>query len=211
MKRIWDISPAVGVSSPVFPGDAPFTIDWSARVSEGDFANVSILRFSPHIWAHVDSPMHLDSAAPDVAGLKLETFIGRCRVVDLSQNERTGEIGPDEFPLRNLPTRVLVKTRAKRVDGWSTDYRPISPALMRRIIDAGVVLLGVDMPSVDPAESTVLPSHRIALAHNRVLMENLDLSEVPAGDYELIALPLRLSGAEASPVRAVLRSLTVGR
>ena len=82
---------------------------------------------------------------------------------------------------------------------------------MRRLIDAGVVLLGVDTPSVDPADSTILASHRIALAHHRVIIENLDLADVPAGDYELIALPLRMSGVEASPVRAVLRSLTVSR
>lgn len=211
MKRIWDITPTVGPESPVFPGDAPFTIDWSARLADGEFANVSILRFSPHIGAHVDSPMHLDSAAADVAGLKLETFLGRCRVVDLSQSETPDPVSPDEFPLRNLPTRVLVKTRKERIKTWTTEYRAISPALMRRLIDAGVVLIGVDTPSVDPADSTVLPSHHIALAHHRVLIENLDLSAVPAGDYELIALPLRLSGVEASPVRAVLRSLTASR
>lgn len=211
MKRIWDISPILGTESPVFPGDAPFSIDWSARIGTGDFANVSILRFSPHIGAHVDSPMHLDSAAPDVAGLKLETFLGRCRVVDLSAHSTLEPIGPDEFPLKNLPTRLLVKTRSKRVTTWSTQYRALTPALMRRLIDAGVVLLGVDTPSVDPADSTILASHRIALAHHRVIIENLDLADVPAGDYELIALPLRMSGVEASPVRAVLRSLTVSR
>lgn len=207
MRRLWDISPTVSVRSPVFPGDTPFQVLWNERINDGGVANISTIHMSPHIGSHVDAPMHLDSGAVDVAALRLERFIGRCRVIDLSDADRTDDITPEELEAACFYERVLIKTRKVLPNGWSNDFRAVLPAAVRMLKDAGVVLIGLDTPSIDSAQSVLLPSHRIAILAGISLMENLDLTEIKAGEYELIALPLKLEGVEASPVRAVLRPL----
>lgn len=106
-----------------------------------------------------------------------------------------------------LPSRVLIKTRRSQPPVWSSDFRALSPECVEAFLAEGVELVGVDVPSIDPADSEELLAHRIALSRGLTVMENLDLSAVMAGSYELIALPLPLEGVEASPVRAVLRSI----
>lgn len=207
-RRIWDITPPLGRRTPVFPGDTPFQIYWSERISDGAAANVSTLTFSPHVGAHADAPMHLDREAADAASLRLETFLGRCLVIDLSDDDSTDAIGPENIPDDSIPPRILFKTRRQRPWQWTPEFRALKPQLVRELASLGVGLVGVDAPSIDPAESTLLVAHRIALSNRMAILENLDLSEVPAGEYELIALPLPMEGVEASPVRAVLRSLT---
>lgn len=207
-RRIWDITPPLGRRTPVFPGDTPFQIYWSERISDGAAANVSTLTFSPHVGAHADAPMHLDREAADAASLRLETFLGRCLVIDLSDDDSTDAIGPENIPDDSIPPRILFKTRRQRPWQWTPECRALKPQLVRELAGLGVGLVGVDAPSIDPAESTLLVAHRIALSNRMAILENLDLSEVSAGEYELIALPLPMEGVEASPVRAVLRSLT---
>ena len=185
MRSLWDISPSVSTRAPVFPGDTPFQVLWNERINDGGVANISTIHMSPHVGAHVDAPMHLDSGAVDVATLRLERFIGRCRVIE----------------------RVLIKTRRTAPERWTEDFRSVSPGAVRMLLESGVMLIGLDTPSIDPADSTLLLSHRVALQGGISIIENLDLSQVEAGDYELIALPLKLEGVEASPVRAVLRSV----
>ncbi len=207
MRQMWDISPSVGVRSPVFPGDTPFQVLWNERINDGGVANISTIHMSPHIGAHVDAPMHIDGGALDVSALRLETFIGRCRVIDLSESGKKGEIEPEELVQACYYERVLIKTRRSMPAVWTDDFRTVSPAAVRLLKESGVVLIGLDTPSIDEAKSDLLPSHRIALGNGMVLLENLDLTQVEAGEYELIALPLKLKGVEASPVRAVLRTL----
>ncbi|MDO5530612.1 cyclase family protein [Sutterella sp.] len=207
-RRIWDITPPLGKRTPVFPGDTPFQVYWNTRISDGDPSNVSTLTFSPHIGAHADAPLHLDRDAADAAALRLETFIGRCVVIDLSDETSLDAIGPESVDLTMLPSRVLFKTRRQRPWQWTDQFRALKPQLVRDLAAEGVGLIGVDTPSIDPAASTLLVSHRIALSNRMALLENLDLAEVPAGEYELIALPLPIEGVEATPVRAILRALT---
>lgn len=207
MRRLWDISPKVSLHSPVFPGDTPFQVLWNERINDGGVANISTIHMSAHVGAHVDAPMHLDSGAVDVSVLRLERFIGRCRVIDLSDSDRTDPMTEDELASGCYAERVLVKTRKVLPKTWTDDFRPIEPAAVRMLRESGVVLIGLDTPSIDPADSVLLPSHRVALQAGISLIENLDLTEVEAGEYELIALPLKLEGVEASPVRAILRTL----
>lgn len=208
MRRIWDITPSVSAGSPVFPGDTPFQVLWNERINDGGVANVSTLHMTPHVGAHVDAPMHLDGGAMDVSGLRLETFLGRCRVIDLSGNDTLEPIEPEELEGQLTSERILIKTRSTVPETWTNSFRAVSPAAVRLMKDSGVFLIGLDMPSIDPVESELLPSHRIALLNGISIIENLDLRHIRPGQYELIALPLRLEGVEASPVRAVLRSLT---
>lgn len=208
MRRIWDITPSVSATSPVFPGDTPFQVLWNERINDGGVANVSTLHMTPHVGAHVDAPMHLDGGAMDVSALRLETFLGRCRVIDLSNHEGFDPIEPEELEGQLTCERILLKTRRTIPVNWTNDFRSVSPAAVRLMKESGVFLIGLDMPSIDAAESELLPSHRIALMNGISILENLDLRNIRAGQYELIALPLRLEGVEASPVRAILRSLT---
>ena len=208
---IWDITPPLSPRSPVFPGDEPFSVSWRSRAADGSGANVSAISLSPHDGAHVDAPLHLFDGAADAASLPLEPFLGECLVIDLSAEGRAGEdlIGPEALPAAGepLPPRVLFKTRRRRRLRWTMAFRAFAPALVEALLARGVRLAGTDAPSIDPADSEALPSHRLALADGLFILENLELSAVPAGRYRLTALPLALSGAEASPVRAVLEPL----
>ena len=208
MRSLWDISPSVSTRAPVFPGDTPFQVLWNERINDGGVANISTIHMSPHIGAHVDAPMHLDSGAVDVASLRLERFIGRCRVIDLSAVDTKEPVSREELANACFYERVLIKTRRAAPDSWTNDFRAVSPGAVRLLLESGVMLVGLDTPSMDPADSTLLLAHRVALQGGMSIIENLDLSQVEAGEYELIALPLKLEGVEASPVRAVLRSIT---
>ena len=190
MRSLWDISPSVSTRAPVFPGDTPFQVLWNERINDGGVANISTIHMSPH-----------------VATLRLERFIGRCRVIDLSGADTTEPVSREELSSACFHERVLIKTRRTAPERWTEDFRSVSPGAVRMLLESGVMLIGLDTPSIDPADSTLLLSHRVALQGGISIIENLDLSQVEAGDYELIALPLKLEGVEASPVRAVLRSV----
>ena len=207
MRSLWDITPTVSTASAVFPGDTPLSVRWNARTGEGAAANVSTICLTPHLGAHVDAPLHLKEEAPDVSALNLEVFVGPCRVIDLSDGGKTGPIQPEELSGKIIGERVLIKTRRTVSHEWTPDFRSLSPEAVRLLMERGVCLIGLDVPSIDEAISESLPSHRLALMNGISVIENLDLQAVPAGLYELIALPLRLEGVEASPVRAVLRTL----
>lgn len=113
-RRIWDITPPLDAATPVFPGDTPFAVRWLSRLENGAGANVSEITFTPHDGAHADAPLHLDSAADDVASLRLETFIGRALVIDLSLDDSLEPIGPEALTANTFPARILFKTRTKR-------------------------------------------------------------------------------------------------
>ena len=208
-RRLWDISPPVHAGAAVFPGDTPFAQRWTARIAPGCPVNVSALTLSPHVGAHADAPLHYDNAGAAVGELPLDAFIGPCRVVHVigcgplvRWQHIAHAIGAD------LPPRLLLRTYARMpVDRWDGTLTAIAPETLERLADAGVVLVGIDTASVDPADSHDLPSHQVLRRRGLRVLENLVLDAVPEGDYELIALPLRLTTADASPVRAVLRAL----
>ncbi|OZI50247.1 arylformamidase [Bordetella genomosp. 5] len=208
MKRLWDISPPVSASSPVFPGDTPYSQQWKWTLTPDCPVNVSEVRMSPHIGAHADAPLHYQNDAAAIGAVSLEPFLGVCRVIHAI------DCGPLILPedlepwAHSLPPRVLVRTaKHAALDWWTDDFSAYAPQTIEWLHARGVTLIGIDTPSIDPASSKTLDSHHTILRHDIRVLENLLLDEVPAGDYELIALPLKLIQADASPVRAVLRSL----
>ncbi|MCW5649597.1 MAG: arylformamidase [Ramlibacter sp.] len=208
MKRIWDISPPVDAGSPVFPGDTPYQQRWSASMAPGCPVNVSAITLSPHVGAHADAPLHYDPAGTAVGALDLAPFIGPCRVIHAIGCGPLIEWHHMAHALGGQPQRVLVRTYERMpADRWDGALTAYAPEAVRRLADAGVVLIGIDTASIDPADSKTLDSHQVIRARNLRVLENLVLDDVPEGDYELIALPLKLMTADASPVRAVLRSL----
>ena len=208
MARLWDISPAVHAASPVFPGDAVFSQDWAARIGPGCPVNVSTLRLSPHTGAHADAPLHYDGRGSAIGALDLAPYLGRCRVIHAIGRGPLIDRAHIQHGLADLPPRVLVRTYARSPAGWDPLLAAFAPQTIEHLANLGVMLIGIDTASIDPAESKTLPGHQVIRRRDLRVLENLWLDEVPEGDYELIALPLKLMTADASPVRAVLRELT---
>lgn len=207
MKKLWDISPSIGPGSPVFPGDEPYAQRWTARIGPGCPVNLSAITLSPHLGAHADAPLHYADGAPPIGAIDLAPYLGPCRVVHAID---CGPLVRPEHLLhaqKNLPPRLLVRTCTKAPTEWSDEFSAYAPETIAWLAGLGVKLVGIDSQSVDPAASKTLDSHHLLLAHDLRVLENLVLDDVPEGDYELIALPLKLAAACASPVRAVLREL----
>ncbi|MEW6466198.1 MAG: arylformamidase [Pseudomonadota bacterium] len=206
--KFWDISPPVGARSPVFPGDTPYSQRWSATLGDSCPVNVSAVTLSPHVGAHADAPLHYDPAGLPVGALDLAPFMGPCRVIHAIGCGPLIEWHHLAHAAQALPPRVLVRSFERApVDRWTDAFSAFAAATIERLADAGVQLVGIDTASVDPADSKTLPSHQVLRRRGLRVLENLVLDEVPEGDYELIALPLKLMTADASPVRAVLRPL----
>jgi arylformamidase len=207
MPRLWDISPPLDSATPAFPGDTTYQQRWSAEIGPGCPVNVSAITLSPHLGAHADAPLHYGRDAAAIGEVDLEPFLGRCRVVHAIDQGRLIARAHLEHAVSNLPPRVLVRTCGRAPLAWSDTFTAFAPDTIAWLASLGVKLVGIDSPSVDPADSKTLDSHMQLLKHDLRVLENLVLDDVPEGDYELIALPLKLTMACASPVRAVLRSL----
>ncbi|NNU42244.1 arylformamidase [Ramlibacter montanisoli] len=209
MPRLWDISPPVREGAPVFPGDTPYGQRWAASIAPGCPVNVSTLTLSPHVGAHADAPLHYDPDGQPVGTLDLDPYLGPCRVVHAIARGPLVTWEHIAHAVHALPPRVLVRTYQRApVDRWDPQLAAFAPETIERLADAGVRLVGIDTASIDPADSKTLDSHQVIRRRGLRVLENLVLDEVPEGDYELIALPLKLVTADASPVRAVLRELT---
>jgi len=207
-QRLWDISPPVHEGAPVFPGDTPYRQRWAATIAPGCPVNVSEISLSPHVGAHADAPLHYDPAGAPIGEVDLAPFLGRCRVIHAIERGPLIEWAHIAHALDDLPPRVLVRTyRRAPVERWDGALAAYAPATIERLAALGVTLVGIDTASIDPADSKTLDSHQVIRRLGLRVLENLVLDEVPEGDYELIALPLKLVSADASPVRAVLREL----
>lgn len=207
MQRVWDISPPIGSDSPLFPGDQAYRQDWTAAIGPGCPVNLGAITMSPHIGAHADAPLHYRNGAATIGQVPLDPYLGRCRVIHALDAGPLVEPRHLAHATAALPPRVLVRTCARAPTRWSPDFSSFAPETIDWLAAHGVRLVGIDSQSVDPAESKTLPSHHRLLAHDMRVLENLVLDAVDAGDYELIALPLKLVESDASPVRAVLREL----
>jgi arylformamidase len=212
MNTLWDISPPLNARSPVFPGDTEYQQSWVATLEPGCPVNVGSLTLSPHTGAHADAPLHYENGAAAIGTVSLEPFLGPCRVIHAIGTRPLVELAhlahalpPHAAP---LPARVLVRTYAKApLDAFDADCAALAPATIEALAELGVTLVGIDTASVDPVSSKTLDSHQVLRRRDLRVLENLVLDDVPEGDYELIALPLKLTTADASPVRAVLRAL----
>lgn len=206
MKNIWDISPPVDEQAAVFPGDTTYTQRLHFSLGPDCPVNVSAITMSPHTGAHADAPMHYATQGQTVGALDLYPYLGPCRVIQCLDVGPLVQIQHIAHALDNLPPRVLIQTSRRASQDWAS-FTALAGDTITFLATKNVVLIGVDTPSVDPATSQDLPSHHQLLRHQMRVLENLVLDDVPPGDYELIALPLKLIKADASPVRAILRSL----
>lgn len=204
---IYDITPAVSEALAVWPGDTPLSREVVLDLARGDSVTLSTLRATVHLGAHADAPSHYGWGAPDIASRPLELYLGPCEVMRVGP-PRGGLVTRVMLPREPEAPRLLLDTgTAPDPARFREDFAALDPALIDHLHGVGVRLVGTDAPSVDPFSSRDLPAHRRFLAHDMAILEGLALAGVPEGAYELIALPLRLLGFDASPVRALLRSL----
>ena len=204
---IHDISPLVSSHLAVWPGDSPPSREVLLDMKRGDTLTLSTLRATVHLGAHADAPSHYGKDASSIESRDLSLYVGPCQVVRVSVG-RGSRIPVSAVPDRLLAPRVLFATGTFRdPESFDEEFAALEPALVDALHARGVRLVGIDTPSVDLFSSKDLPAHNRFLAHDMAILEGLVLENVPAGVYELIALPLRLDGFDASPVRAVLRTL----
>ncbi|HYD94408.1 MAG TPA: arylformamidase [Noviherbaspirillum sp.] len=207
---VWDITPLVSPSIPVWPGDTPFSAETTWEIGNGCPVKVSRLTLSTHTGAHCDAPSHYDPAGESIDAVALDAYLGTCRVIDCIGTRRV-EPQHVAHALGSLPPRVLLRTYAAAPAGhWDEAFASIAADTIDLLAQHGVRLIGIDTPSLDPQDSKTMDAHRAVRVHRMAILEGIVLDAVPAGDYELIALPLKLAGMDASPVRAVLRALTQG-
>ncbi|HEV8132385.1 MAG TPA: arylformamidase [Acidobacteriota bacterium] len=205
--KIYDISPLLHPGIAVWPGDTPFSRTELMRLSDGESINLSSVTLSLHTGAHADAPSHFLSGGTPIDQVDLHLYVGPARIVTLHVAQCVDAEDLQEI-LRSKPERLLIRVNPN-ID---PDYFPekcvhLSPRAATRIGMAGVKLIGTDAPSVDPVDSKDLPAHHALARYGTAILENLNLRQVPDGDYELIALPLKIAGGDASPVRAILREM----
>lgn len=206
--RLLDISILLGPGTPEWPGDTPFDCRWTSARTRGGSVNLSAITMSPHVGTHADAPLHVRDEWPAADALPLHAFAGPCRVVDVSDMQGTITLKQLGLPETGDIPRLLLQTGCSIVNrAFPRDWPVLSTGCVDALLRRGLLLLGVDAPSVDARESKSLDVHHRVFAGGAYVLENLELSAVAPGEYELLALPLRLQGLDAAPVRAALRRL----
>ncbi len=206
-RVLYDISPAIGPALAVWPGDTPPRREVLLDMARGDNITLSTLHATVHLGAHADAPSHYARTGPGIDERGLRYYLGPCQVVRVPA-ERGGRVSERDLGTPIGEERVLIATGTfPDPTLFNRDFAALEPALVDALAARGVLLVGIDTPSVDPFDSKDLPAHNAFLRHDMAILEGLVLERVPEGRYELIALPLRLAGFDASPVRAVLRAL----
>jgi arylformamidase len=206
----FDITPTITASLAVWPGDNPPAREVLLDLARGDSVTLSTLRATVHLGAHADAPSHYGLNAPTIDRRSLEFYLGPCQVIRVKANPGT-RIGPKDLPVPVSAPRVLLATGTyPNPELFREDFAALSVELIDHLHASGVRTVGIDTPSVDLFSSKDLPVHKRILLYDMAILEVLALADVPPGLYELIALPLKLAGFDASPVRAVLRSPGTG-
>ena len=211
---IYDLSIPLSSAIPTYPGDPEIEIQAWRSLSNGDGANVSVLRFGAHTGTHVDAPAHFIEGAPRVGSLPLEVLIGDAEVIEVPSDFNSIDLSFVREHCTNESTRVLFKTRNSAF--WKTsnahfekDYTSLELEAAKHLVEQGVRLVGIDYLSIEKFAQEGHPTHLALLSKAVIIVEGLNLSDVPAGKYELICLPLRITGGlgDGAPARAVLRTL----
>ena len=208
MTKIYDITQVLRPGLPVWPGDTDFAREDKWVIGPDCPVKVSKLTLSTHSGTHADAPEHYHEAGSDIAGVDLTPYLGPCVLVTASGDGPA--VGPDDIDLVSVcgAERVLIRTYSRFPHGsWDSDFRAISAVLVERLGQAGCRLIGSDAASLDPETSKTLEAHHAVRRHDMRILEGLVFDGVPDGRYELIALPLPIADADASPVRAILREI----
>jgi len=202
-RKIIDISHTLSPSIAVWPGDTEFASFFVDEISKGGPVNVGGVTMSLHCGTHADAAYHFSDDGATIDKVRLGAYIGPALVIDATDSETVIERHVSQLS-RGDVARLLFKTNSSAPDVFTEDFSHFTPEAARAIAELHVKLVGIDTPSVDHPNSKTLESHKIFGDAHIAILENLNLAEVEPGEYELIALPLKISGMDGSPVRAVL-------
>ena len=205
--QLWDITPTVSPSLAVWPGDGAFAATTTWSLDAQCPVQVSRISLSTHTGAHCDAPSHYDAAGATIEAVPLDAYLGACRIIDC---RGVAHVLPQHVAahLGGVPARVLLRTYQQApTTTWNCAFASVDPTTISLLASCGVRLIGIDTPSLDPQMSKTMEAHHAVRMHGMAILEGIVLDAIEAGDYELIALPLKLAGMDASPVRAVLRAL----
>jgi arylformamidase len=205
VQKIYDISPIISKDIAVFPGDTPFQRDILMSFEKKNHLLLSTIKSTVHLGAHADAPNHYDPSGCGIGERDLHFYIGPCQVISVNLPPKA-RIKRDDLKNINIKApRVLFKTGSfDNPDQWNDNFNSLSPEIIDWLAEKQVILVGIDTPSVDPADSKELDSHHTIFKNNFAILEGLLLKNISDGLYELIALPLKIKDADASPVRAIL-------
>jgi len=204
---LYEISTPISADLSVWPGDRAFRREITFDLGAGDPVTASAIHTTMHIGTHADAFSHVTPGGATIDQMPLDAYVGRCQVIRVDV-PRAMAIRPDDLTEPIRTPRVLLATGTfPDPTRFNEDFAALSVELADALHAAEVRLVGIDTPGVDLFAATELPVHHRLAEHGIASIEGLRLDHVPAGEYELIALPLRLAGCDASPLRAVLRSL----
>jgi arylformamidase len=206
-KTIWDISPLVTRDFPLWPPCEPFQRIIECDINSGDAVTSSSITATVHLGAHADAPSHYAKDGRTIDECDLHHYLGLCQVI--RPNVKQGEpITRKTVEQPFLAPRVLFATSTfDYTKPFSEEFAAFDPDFFEFMGQNKIITVGIDAPSVDLYNAQTFPCHQLAHKYDIAILENLDLEKVPEGLYELIALPLKIKGFDASPVRAILRSI----
>ncbi|WP_077622529.1 arylformamidase [Sediminibacillus massiliensis] len=205
-----DISQPLHAGIAHWPGDTPFSYELTFSKEETGSVNIGKITTSLHTGTHVDAPFHFQNDGAKILDLDINVFIGPCLVINAAGHKQISKEFLQRHPLEGAQ-RILFKT----VSNGTPDIFPDEVACLTieavdYLQEKEIVLIGVDVPSVDMLDSKNLPIHNQLHQHGIYILENIVLDNVASGAYELAALPLPIKGADGSPVRAAIRKLVNG-
>ena len=204
MRQIYDISPTISPEIHVWPGDVGYAREVALSIDGGDNIELSWIRTTLHLGAHADAPSHYIARGRSIDAQPLDLYLGPCEVMRV-RGLRGSRLQISDLPSLPQAPRLLLHTGTfPNPQCWNSDFASLSPELVEHLAQHGVRLIGIDTPSIDPQDDSDLWSHHAVARCDLAILEGLVLDEVPPGLYTLVALPLKLRGADASPVRAVL-------
>ncbi len=205
--KIIDISQTVDSNTVVWPQDTPFSAEWVMKIQDGASCNVSTMRMSVHCGTHADAPYHFHEEGAKTGEVPIESFVGPCLVVAIESEDAIHSSDLQDVDL-NKYSRILFRTkRPCTATTWRDDFAYMGEDAAKILAASSVKLIGIDTPSMDPLSSKTLTAHKIMSQAGLIWIENLELGHVEPGEYELIALPLKLGASDAAPVRAILREM----
>ncbi len=204
--KIYDVTMPISEEMLVWRGDDPVSIKAVASVKEDGVA-VSQLTLSSHTGTHVDAPSHFLENSTGVDIIDPEKLIGDCIVVDLT------DIDHQEITVKDLESidltclRVVFKTgnfKYLKQNTFPDKYISLSVEGAKYLVDKGIVLVGTDFLGIEKEKNPGHPVHTTLLEAGIVNVEGLDLSEVPAGEYQIICAPLKIKDCDGAPSRVFL-------
>jgi arylformamidase len=207
VSRIYDISVPIRTGGLIYPGNPEIDISLQQAIAKGAGANVSTISFGSHTGTHADASRHFFDDGQPVDQIPLDRCIGPALLIKFADDVRA--IGADDLARHDLKghKRVLLGTRNSALlsqKQFAKDFTYLAPDGAQWLVDRGVELVGIDYLSVEQFHSGHHRTHRTLLERSVVIVEGLDLSAPPAGEYQFICLPLRIEGCDGAPARAVL-------